>query len=212
LLYAARFPAKVRRLVLVGAPVDMRAGRSQLSRLAAHVPLDTFKDLIDLGGGRVPGQRVLDWWSPALDAAEADRVLQVGPGIEPARLRALEQRFESWYARTMDLPGTFYLETVQWLFKENRIAEGRFVALGRPINLGDVRIPMFLLAARDDEIVAPDQLFAVARLAGTPPAAIEMMTEPCGHLSLFLGERTIHGAWRRIAGWLDRDTAFAQAS
>jgi poly(3-hydroxyalkanoate) synthetase len=110
------------------------------------------------------------------------------------------------------LPGTFYLQIVQWLFKENRIAEGRFVALGRPIDLADVRVPMFLLAARDDETVAPGQLFATAGLVGTPPTAIEMVTEPCGHLSLFLGARTIGGAWRRIAHWLNRDTAFAQAS
>ena len=66
--------------------------------------------------------------------------------------------------------------------------------------------------SRFDEIVAPGQLFATARLVGTPPTAIEMVTEPCGHLSLFLGARTIDGAWRRIADWLKRDMAIAQAS
>ena len=212
LVYAARFPAKVRRLVLVGAPVDIRASDSKFSRSAADAPFTTFENLINRGGGRVLGRHVLDLWAPALGAEEVGRVLQLAPDIAAGRLRALERRFDSWYAMPLDLPGTFYLQIVQWLFRENRIAEGRFVALGRPIDLAGVRAPMFLLAARDDETVAPGQLFATARLVGTPPAAIEMVTEPCGHLSLFLGARTIEGAWRRIAHWLNRDMAFAQPS
>jgi poly(3-hydroxyalkanoate) synthetase len=212
LVYAARFPAKVRRLILVGAPVDTRASDSGFSRSVANVPFATFENLIDLGGGRVLGRHMLDLWAPALGADEVDRVLQVAPKLAAGRLRELERRFDSWYAVTLDLPGTFYLQTVQWLFRENRIAEGRFVALGRPISLGDIRIPMFLLAARDDQIVAPGQLFATARLVGTPRTSIEMVTEPCGHLSLFLGARTLDGTWRRIARWLKRDTVFAQAS
>jgi len=212
LIYAARFPAKVRRLVLVGAPVDIRAGDSKVSRQAADAPFTAFENLIKLGGGRVLGRHVLDLWAPALGADEVASVLQLAPDIAAGRLRALEQRFDSWYAMPLDLPGTFYLQIVQWLFRENRIAAGRFVALGRRIDLTDVRVPMFLLAARDDETVAPGQLFATARLVGTPPTAIEMVTEPCGHLSLFLGARTIDGAWQRIAHWLNRDTAFAHAS
>jgi poly(3-hydroxyalkanoate) synthetase len=209
LVYAARFPTKVRRLVLVGAPVDIRASDCEFSRSVAKIPFATFENLSNLGGGRALGRHMLDLWAPTLGADEVDRVLQVAPALAAGRLRALEQRFDSWYAVTLDLPGTFYLQVVQWLYKENQIAEGRFVALGRPVNLPDIRVPMFLFAARDDEIVAPGQLFATARLVGTPSTAIEMVTEPCGHLSLFLGARTIDGAWRRIADWLKRDTAFA---
>ena len=58
---------------------------------------------------------------------EVARVLQVAPDIAAGRLRELEARFDTWYALPLDLPGTFYLQIVQWLFKENRIAEGRFV-------------------------------------------------------------------------------------
>jgi poly(3-hydroxyalkanoate) synthetase len=110
------------------------------------------------------------------------------------------------------MPGTYYLQVVRELFKENRIAEGRFIALGRPVDLATVRAPLFLLAADDDEIVAPEQLFAAARLLGTPGVKIEMATESCGHLSLFLGARTIEGAWRRIGQWLGHDRVLSQAS
>jgi hypothetical protein len=59
LVYAARFPDKVRRIVLAGAPIDLEAGHSEFSRLAARVPLSVFEELVRLGGGRVLRHRVL---------------------------------------------------------------------------------------------------------------------------------------------------------
>jgi poly(3-hydroxyalkanoate) synthetase len=85
---------------------------------------------------------------------------------------------------------------------ENRLATGKFVALGRRIDLSAVRHPIFLLGAAADEIVAPEQLFATANRVGTPRQHIEAATEPCGHLSLFLGAETMKRSWPRIARWL----------
>ena len=145
LVYAARFPQKVRRLVLFGAPVDVRAGESQLSRLAASVPLDAFEELVRLGEGLVLGQSMLPLLGPALDANDANRVLQITSAIDRTRLRELHDRFHQWYVGAVNLPGTFYLQVCRWLFKENQIAEGRFVALGRRINLAEVMRQCFCL-------------------------------------------------------------------
>jgi poly(3-hydroxyalkanoate) synthetase len=70
--------------------------------------------------------------------------------------------------------------------------------------------PIFLLGARDDELVPPEQLFAATQLVGTLKTSIEMATEPCGHLSLFLGRKTLAGAWRQIAQWLRTDQFIAK--
>ena len=48
------------------------------------------------------------------------------------------------------------------------------VALGRQIDLAEIRIPVLLLAGTQDELISIDQLFAVSRLVGTPQPAIEM--------------------------------------
>jgi poly(3-hydroxyalkanoate) synthetase len=210
LLYAARFPAKVRRLVLAGAPVDVHAAVSHLSRLTTDLPLSAFENLVQLGAGRVLGENVLELWAPALATDDANDILQLDPDIEPRLSQQLEKRFRQWSAFTVDLPGVYYLQVVRWLFQENQIAKGRFVALGRPVNLADIRAPVFLLAARDDKLVSPNQLFATADLIGQSKP-VEMATEPCSHLSLFLGARTICGAWQRIARWLG-DSAIAQQS
>jgi poly(3-hydroxyalkanoate) synthetase len=57
------------------------------------------------------------------------------------------------------------------LFKHNEIATGSFLARAK-VDLRTVKVPMFLLGARDDELVAVEQLFATQRLVSTPPGNI----------------------------------------
>jgi poly(3-hydroxyalkanoate) synthetase len=202
LIYAARFPRKVRRLVLAGAPVDIAAGQSQLSQMTVQLPLAAFEEFVSSQGGRVLGERVLQIWGTALIADDSRRVLQLAPDDNSRAAEDLQRRFEEWYDLTVDLPGTYYLQVVSWLYKQNRLATGNFVALGRKIDLARLYHPIFLLGARDDEVVAPEQLFATANRVGTPKERVVTVAEPCGHLSLFLGAETINGTWPRIAKWL----------
>jgi poly(3-hydroxyalkanoate) synthetase len=118
---------------------------------------------------------------------------------------ALLARFERWNAETLDLPGTYYLEIVNRIFRENQIAGGSFKALGRTVDLKDVKAPVFLLAGLDDDVVPAAQALATAGLLGTPPAFIAAASEPSNHLGLFMGARTHAHAWPRIAEWLRDD-------
>jgi poly(3-hydroxyalkanoate) synthetase len=210
-VFAARFPNKVRRLVLVGAPIDVRAAHSTLMRSVDGLPFEVFANLVRLGEGRVLGRYALRLWGSESAAADPLGVLQLPDADRPSRGQALRRRFDQWYACTVDLPGTFYLEVVQRLFKDNQIAAGRFIALGRSIDLKALHVPIYLLAAEDDEVIAPAQLFAAAQLVSTPRQQIEMKTVACGHLGLFMGAQTMAGPWHDIAAWLasDRDVALA---
>lgn len=201
LIYAARFPAKVRKLVVAGAPVDVAAGSSLLSLTAKHLPLAVFDEVVRLGDGRVLGQRVIDLWRPAMRGADCTAALQ-GEASD-----ALVQRFRDWFEWTVDLPGAYYHQAVLWLFKENRLAAGRLTALGRRIDLRSVRKPIFLLAGRDDELVAVDQLLATRGLLGTPADRIESVVEPCNHLALFIGARSLAGGWTKAARWLAQSSS-----
>jgi poly(3-hydroxyalkanoate) synthetase len=203
LIYAARFPAKVRKLVLAGAPIDNGAGASGLSQVARDTPISIFKELIDVGQGRILGQHVLRFWALAEFNREAIHgLLQASDPIDSPAFERLEMRFRDWYAWTVDLPGTYYLQVVEQLFKENRLATGRFVALGRQVDLSTVRCPLFLLAASDDELVAPEQIFATERLVGTRVDAIRRTIAPGGHLGLFMGRAILSDIWPDIARWL----------
>jgi poly-beta-hydroxyalkanoate depolymerase len=187
--------------VLAGAPIDIDAAASVLSVTAKNLPLGLFDEVARLGEGRIVGQRVIELWRPALSGHDAVAALQVEPR-DDAEQAALLQRFRAWFDWTVDLPGAYYHQTVLWLFKENRLAEGRFTALGREIDLSAVAHPLFLLAAQDDELVAPEQLTAIHRRVGTNPNQIESALMPGGHLALFIGTRSQAAGWTRVAHWL----------
>jgi len=204
LVYAARFPGKVRRLVLAGAPVDVSTP-SELSKMVAAVPQAAFEQMVQQGDGIVSGEHMLRFWNPPFSQHDVEAVLQrnLGDGSDEARM--LLDRFERWDRATLDLPGTYYLEVTDQVFRQNLIARGRFVALGRSIDLAEVRVPVFLLAGEDDIVVPRDQALASARLLGTPSAWLERACEPCGHLGLFMGRSALGQSWRRIARWLQAD-------
>ncbi len=202
--YAARFPAKVETLVVAGSPIDLAAGSSQITRSIEWTPPVVLQRLVDLGGGRVLGRVAQPFWAQnSGNEFIADEALQVEGDAE------IRARFAAWNARTVDLPGRYFLQTAEWLFRENRLAEDRFPALGRDCKLKDIRCPIFVLAAADDEIVSAPQATAVARLC--PNAEATVRIAPGKHLSLFMGRDTLAGAWREIAGWL-RDHASATAA
>ena len=207
LTYAARFPGKVRKLVLVGAPIDIEAAPSALSALAEASPQALFRELVRLGDGRVPGRKVLKFWGPqTVDADSVRLLLQTAEPSGSAGFAQLAASFQEWYSWTLDLPGRYFLEVVEKLYKHNAIATGTLIALGQPVNLAAVTVPMFLLAARDDELVAPAQLFAAERLAGTSPRNISKALVPCRHVGLFMAKTILDEVWPDIARWIAEPT------
>jgi poly(3-hydroxyalkanoate) synthetase len=203
LVYAARFPEKVRRLVLAGTPVDVSVD-SGLARLVGSAPQAAFEGIVESGGGIVRGAHILRFWNRASDTA---LVLQRSLSQEAPADQELHERFVRWHDETVDLPGTYYLQVVHWIYRENRIANGTFVALGRAVRPEDVTVPVFLLAGSDDEIVPAPQAMATASRLGTPASQIERAVVPSSHLGLYLGGQTLATAWPRIAGWLQADRA-----
>ena len=88
------------------------------------------------------------------------------------------------------------------LFRENRLAKGEFVGLGRRLSLGDIHCPAYLLAGESDDITPKEQVFAAERLLGTPKAKIAKALVPGGHVGLFMGARTLTEAWPSIGRWI----------
>jgi poly(3-hydroxyalkanoate) synthetase len=202
LLYAGRFPAKVRKLVMAGAPIDIAARQSRLSAIAEATPLIMFQSLVNLGNGRVIGRNIANFWGNDTDANAIRESLQTLQPIGSPEFTRLEAIFKNWNSWTIDVPGTYYLEVIDKLYKRNELASGSFIALGQKIDLSRLRLPMYLLAGSADEVVAPEQLLAVERLVGTPPECVRHEVAPCNHLSLFMGRRTLEEYWPRIVGWL----------
>src|SRR6266480_2293645 len=187
-------------LALHGAAIAAR--QSRLSAMAEATPLIMFQSLVNLGDGRVIGRNIAKFWGNDTDANAIRESLQAVQPIGSSEFTQLDATFKNWNSWTIDLPGTYYLEVIEKLYRRNELASGSLIALGQKIDLSRLRLPMYLLAGSADVVVAPEQLLAVERLAGTPPEYIRHEVAPCNHLGLFMGKRTLEEYWPRIVRWM----------
>jgi poly(3-hydroxyalkanoate) synthetase len=115
---------------------------------------------------------------------------------------ARTERFERWYENPVDLPGRYYLQAIEELFKANRFAKGEFIGLGRKLSLKDIKIPLYLLAGEADDITTREQVFEAEHLVGTPHSAIVKKLAPGGHIGMFMGSKTLAETWPEIGHWM----------
>jgi alpha/beta hydrolase family protein len=134
--YAARFPQKVAKLVLAGAPIDLSAAESGITRALAAVSPATVERVMALAGGRVSGPLSLALWSD-----ELSREFNAEAALQCTSDAPLAARFDEWNVRTVDLPGAYFLQTTEWVFRENRLARGCLPALGRQVLLSKIGAP-----------------------------------------------------------------------
>src|SRR5208337_335034 len=202
-MVAARFPEKVNALVLAGAPIDTDAGDGPIKRMAHESPDSFYQELVALGGGLMKGKFMLQGWKNMHPEEHyirqhIDLYEHIG---DPAYL-SKEETFESWYENPLDLPGRWYLQAITQLFKENRLAKGDFVGLGRRLDLRRITCPAYLLAGAADDITTPEQVLDAAKYLGTPTERIVQKTVPGGHIGLFMGAHTLKEHWPEIARWI----------
>jgi poly(3-hydroxyalkanoate) synthetase len=204
-MYAARYPHKVRSLVLAGAPIDMDAGNGPIKRMAHELPLADYEQLVNLGGGLMRGQYMLEAWKNMHPGEQYfGKYIDLYEHIDDPVYVKKREAFEAWYESPIDLPGRWYLQAVHELFKENRLARGTFRGLGQILSLQKITCPVFLLAGADDDITTKEQVFNARRYLGTPEDRATQALVPGGHIGLFMGARTLRDHWPGIAGWIAR--------
>jgi poly(3-hydroxyalkanoate) synthetase len=215
LAYAALFPNKINRLVLVGAPVDFHVG--------IPFPLSFFYSMAQYSGF-IGLTELIDFWSNNFTASTCqilhgrdmrliwpyseNQTLQMTDALQmpsthtdTIRKQTIEA-YHVWDHRLMDLSAPYFWEIAQCLYRDNQLKCGKLFLLDSQIDLKSVTCPLYLLAGKHDKIVPKEQVLAAAALVGTPSDAIHQSIAPCGHLALFMGNDTLTNYWPNIAKWI----------
>jgi poly(3-hydroxybutyrate) depolymerase len=211
-MYAARFPGKVRSLVLAGAPIDTDAGAGPIKKMAHRLPMSFYERLVAAGGGRMLGSVMLAGWKQMHPERLFEKYIDLYGHVDDSCYLRRAERFARWYENPLDLPGRYYLQAIQKLFKRNELAKRKFVGLGRVLDLKQVVVPVYLVAGDADDITPKEQVFNAAHLVGTPAARIARSEVPGGHIGLFMGARALRDVWPVVGRWiLDADRASLKA-
>ena len=175
-----------------------------LSRFGLSQAVDYWASQWGLFAQPIVHGRDIRWlWPYDLERnSNIDEALQISKSHPPEVQKQAINALKGWDERVLDLPAPYFWQVVQWLYRDNRLAEGTFHALDRRVDLQAVTCPIYLLAGEKDRIVSMEQILATIALVGTPPDAITLSRAPCGHLALFMGHQTLTLFWPPIVQWL----------
>jgi poly(3-hydroxybutyrate) depolymerase len=198
-IYAALHPERVNTLTLAGAPIDFHAGEpivhEVLRRLAPGGDLRFYEALVRADGGVLKGEHMLAGFILIQPGDEISRQLQLLLHLDEPEYVARYREFEDWFKHTQDIPGDFYLWIVRHLFRDNALVSGSLRVRGERVDLARLSMPLLLLAGSTDHITPPDQVFATAALASTPPELVYRDITAGGHLGLFMGHASLEEHW-----------------
>ena len=203
LLAAAGDRCEPRSMILMGGPIDTRANPTEVNRFAEAHSLDWLeRTVITTVPERFPGAwrrvypgflQLAGFLSMNFDRHVSAhwsmfRNLVKGDGESAAATRA----FYEEYTAVMDLPADFYLQTVQRVFHDHDLPQGRFRVRGERVEPAAIRKTALLTVEGErDDICAPGQTVAAHDLCtGIPPAKkLHHLQPKVGHYGVFHGRR-----------------------
>ena len=203
LMAEERHVARPASMTLIAGPVDVEVGATSVNALARAVPAEWFRDTVvtvvpppHAGAGRrvYPGflqlagfvamnpQRHLDAHVGLLESLVAGDV---------ARARATRAFYDEYLA-VADLPAEVYLDTIEQIFRGNRLARGRLTWRGRPVRPECItRTGLLTVEGERDDICGPGQTMAAHELCPRIPAYRRRhhLQPGVGHFGAFSGRR-----------------------
>lgn len=204
-------------MTLMGGPVDTRISPTKVDDLATEKDFNWFKNnVIYTVPERYPGhgRQVYPGFlqHTAFISMNADRHAQSYRDYYEAMAQdgsdaSTEQhrRFYDEYNAVLDMPAEFYLETIQVVFQEHRLAQGTWEVEGKPVRPQDITgVALLTVEGELDDITGKGQTQAAAALcSGIPEAQREHLTVPqCGHFGIFSGRRWHEQVCPRIAAFI----------
>ncbi len=189
-------------MTLIGGPIDTRVAETAVTRLAKAKSLDWFAENMlarvpesYAGAGRLVYPGFLQLFSfMALNPAQhifshlnLFRHLAADDHAQAGKLKG----FYDEYLAVCDLPGKFYLETVQKVFMDQELAKGTMTYRGKRLDLAAIRKTALLtVEGAKDTIVAPGQTFAAHKLcAGLQDSQrAHHLQKDADHYGIFSGD------------------------
>ncbi len=85
-----------------------------------------------------------------------------------------------WNADQTRMPKTLHLYYLNTFYRKNMLAEGKLEMGGHTLNLGDVKIPVFMQASKEDHIAPADSVYRSAQQFG---GKVQYMMAGSGHIA-----------------------------
>jgi poly[(R)-3-hydroxyalkanoate] polymerase subunit PhaC len=169
-------PEQVSSLTLLAALLDF----SDVGEIGVYIDEayarqceDAYRD-----GGLMPGSRLTSTFA-SLRANELVWYFVINNYLKGKTPRAFDLLY--WNSDSANLPGRLYAWYVRNAYLENHLrVPGKLTLCGKPLDLGGIRCPAFVLGAREDHIVPWRSAYASTQLLA---GRIEFVLAASGHVA-----------------------------
>jgi polyhydroxyalkanoate depolymerase len=207
-----RHPAQPRSMTLMAGPIDTRIKPTKVDELAMEHSIEWFEaNLIS----RVPAQlagahrrvypgflQLTAFMAMNLErhirafAKQFDNIVDEGEKAASAHRAFYEE-----YFAVMDLPASFYLETVERIFQKHELARGVLVSRGRKVEPAAIsRTALLTVEGENDDICSIGQTLAAQELCKSimPIRRNHHLQTGVGHYGVFSGRRWAAEIYPRV--------------
>ena len=196
-------PCQPLSLTLMAGPIDTRINPTKVNELATGQPISWFeRNLIARVPLRYPGatRRVYPGFLQltAFMSMNAERHIKAQVDLykamargERAEAKTIKDFYDEYFA-VLDMTAEFYLETVQWVFQDFRLARGQLDWRDRRVHPKAIRrTALFTIEGERDDICSIGQTVAAHDLCTSlrPYRKKHYMQAGVGHYGVFSGRR-----------------------
>ncbi len=197
LCFSALHPQRVKNLIVMVTPVDFHAGNNILSHWGRNIDVDLLVDTF----GNVPGELLnfvfLSLRPYRLTGQKYVDVVNILDDVEQMKNFV---RMEKWIFDSPDQAGEAFREFVKDFFQNNGLIKGDVTIGGRPVNLGNVTMPVMNIYATEDHLVPPDASKALRGCVGTQDYS--EVSFKGGHIGIYVSGRAQRDIPAAIDTWL----------
>ena len=200
-MYSSLFPQKIKSLIVAAAPIDFEADSCAITEYV-KMPISYYRALVALGFGLMDGKvMVMGFKSLQMNEHYHMKYKRLWEMIEKNDEDGIERylRFENWYGYTQKLPGRFYLEVVDKLFKKNGLVKKMIEINGKIADLEKIKCRTVILAGEKDHITRPKQVFALKDYISTPEKNVFSFLSNGGHIGTLMSKDSLRDYWPKVA-------------
>jgi polyhydroxyalkanoate synthase len=167
---------RIKSATFFAAQVDF-SDAGELQVFIDDEQLKTLEDRMTAQGGYLEGRAMASTFNllRANDLIWSYVVNNYMMGREPIRFDLLY-----WNADTTRMPAKMHLFYLRECYLENKLAKGEMVLGGKRLNLGDVKVPVYLQSSREDHIAPFKSVYKATKLYSGP---VRFIVAGSGHIA-----------------------------
>ncbi|MFW6320688.1 MAG: class III poly(R)-hydroxyalkanoic acid synthase subunit PhaC [Halohasta sp.] len=197
-MYASLFGEKVRNLGLMAAGLcfDDTAGVLELWGDEKYYDAETVAETF----GNVPAE-FLDVGFALMDPVSnyVSKYLRLYDNVEDDEFVENFARMERWLAEGIDVAGETYVEFIEDLYQDNRLARNEFYLGDRHVDLANIEMPIVQIVGHYDHLIPPESSTPFNDLVASDD--VTTLDARTGHIGLSVSSSSHAELWPQVADW-----------